>query len=329
MANQFRDYCLTINNPTETDDEFVAYLEKLKTENHLKYAVFQREIGEKKKTIHFQIYLEFTLGKRFETIKQYFSKAHIEQRRGSKEQARTYCMKEKKEVKTADGEKDFSTRISPSYYEVGEFVEIGERSDISDIIKMVQDGATDEEIKQQYPSQYFRYYKNIQHIRQLYITDKFRKIKRQMEVTYLYGKTGVGKTTHVTNKHGYENVYVVDDYKNPFDLYENQDVILFDEFRSQFEISKMLRWLDIHPLVLPARYNNKQACYTKVYITSNIPLESQYIEMQRQEPETWRALLRRIHNVIDFDKLNSQPPSDPHQMTVLELTEQEKANMPF
>ena len=62
----------------------------------------------------------------------------------------------------------------------------------------------------------------------------------------------------------------------------------------------MLNYLDIYPLSLPARYNDRTACYTKVYITSNIPLEKQFMDVQRRRPETWKAFLRRIHRVYEY-----------------------------
>jgi len=62
----------------------------------------------------------------------------------------------------------------------------------------------------------------------------------------------------------------------------------------------MLNFLDIYPATLPARYQDKDACYTTVYITSNIPLEAQYPEAQSYDPETWKAFLRRIHTVTRF-----------------------------
>ena len=64
----------------------------------------------------------------------------------------------------------------------------------------------------------------------------------------------------------------------------------------------MLNWLDVYPVDLPCRYNNKTACYTKVYLTSNKPLEEQYRSWQREEPESWNAFLRRIHCIKVFDK---------------------------
>ena len=38
----------------------------------------------------------------------------------------------------------------------------------------------------------------------------------------------------------------------------------------------MLNHLDGYPLLLPCRYFNRQACFTKVFIITNIPPDAQY-----------------------------------------------------
>lgn len=64
----------------------------------------------------------------------------------------------------------------------------------------------------------------------------------------------------------------------------------------------MLNYLDIYPLMLPARYNDRVACYTTVYITSNVSLEEQYTDVQLSQKETWQAFLRRISTVTEYRK---------------------------
>ena len=66
--------------------------------------------------------------------------------------------------------------------------------------------------------------------------------------------------------------------------------------------------LDGYPLALPARYANRQACYTTVYLISNIDLRDQYKNVQENEPATWKAFLRRIHHVIEYHQ--DKPPTD-------------------
>lgn len=63
--------------------------------------------------------------------------------------------------------------------------------------------------------------------------------------------------------------------------------------------------LDCYPLTLPARYSNKQACFTKIYIISNIPLDQQYLSMQYEYFEVYRAFLRRIKYVLKFESNGS------------------------
>jgi len=298
MANQFRNYILTINNPTQTDEEFVEYLKGIE---HLKYFVFQREKGEQKETPHFQLYIEFNMGKRFANMKELFPTAHIEQRRGTKDQARKYCMK------------DDATRVSGPH-EYGVFAEERERTDLTDIIELIHAGATDSEIKQLFPSQFFRYYKNIQFMRQQYLEEKFKNTFRGLEVTYIHGSAGVGKTKFVMEKYGYENVFRITNYeRGMFDAYKGQDVIIFEEFRSSLKVEEMLNLLDGYPLQLPCRYNDKTACYTKVYLITNIAFDEQYKNIQHEQPKTWQAFKRRVHNIIDFDK-----KAVPAGMTIIE-----------
>lgn len=102
---------------------------------------------------------------------------------------------------------------------------------------------------------------------------------------------------------GYSNVYRVTDYLHPFDGYKGQDVIIFEEFRTSFPISDMLNYLDGYPLELPCRYNNKYACFTKVYMITNIPLSQQYKTVQHESPQTWCAFLRRIGQVVHYTDL--------------------------
>ena len=42
---------------------------------------------------------------------------------------------------------------------------------------------------------------------------------------------------------------------------------------------------------------NRQACFTKIYFATNIDLRCQYPNIQREQPLTWQAFLKRIHRV--------------------------------
>ena len=130
-----------------------------------------------------------------------------------------------------------------------------------------------------------------------------------------WGKTGAGKTRSIMEQHGYSKVYRVTDYAHPFDNYKGQDVILFEEFRSSLPLAAMLNYLDGYPVELPCRYANKVACYTKVYLVSNIPLHEQYPNVQMDKPGDWAAFRRRIqvvqHKTRDFEELSPDDRFDP------------------
>lgn len=282
---QSRRWFFTINNEKRTDEEVLEYVKGLE---HIKYAAFQRELGEKEKTPHIQMFLIFSIGKRFSTIKKYFPRAHIEAAKGTNAEARDYCTKSE-------------TRISGPY-EYGEFAEERSRSDIKGFLELAKNGADSQSLSKLYPSLYLRELNKIEKIRQDELYESFRRKLRDIEVTYIYGPPGSGKTRYIMEKIGLGNYYDVPFYNSSsFDNYKGEDVVVFDEFASSFKITLMNKLLDRYPVQLPARYANKVACYTKVFIVSNLPLCCQYRYEQDTDMTLFEAFKRRIHNIIKID----------------------------
>ena len=280
--SQARRFCFTINNPDKTDDEYCKYIENLE---HFKYCAFQRERGHETGTEHIQGFIVFTIAKRFSTIKNYFPKAHIEQAQGSNVQCRDYCTKS-------------DTRISGPF-ELGQFSEARERTDIKNIMDLVKSGADNKTIRDLFPKQYLQFRDKINAVRQDMLDEDYGKRMRDVSVTYIYGETGTGKTYNVLTHYGFDKVYRVTDYiKDPWDGYEK--VVLFEEFRSQIPIWTMLNYLDIYPLKLSSRFRNKRACYDKVFITTNVSPLCQYSGVKLEHPETFKAFNRRLHNILHF-----------------------------
>lgn len=121
---------------------------------------------------------------------------------------------------------------------------------------------------------------------------------RDVETTYVWGAAGIGKSRAIMEKHGHENVYRITDKKNPWDGYRGEEVVVFEEYRSNFGVENMLNWLDGYPIMLPCRYANRPALFTKVYLLTNIPLWEQFEGVQMAHKETWGAFLRRVDNVV-------------------------------
>ncbi len=253
------------------------------------------EIG-KEGTYHTHIFFVAKSGVMFDTVQNRLYGAHIEKALGTYEDNYNYIRKlgvkyeDKKETNLPDTFEEFGTlpadrKASSSLSE--------------DIYEMIVQGCSDSEIINTYPVAM----KQIEHIRktrEIINAEKYKNTFRKLYVCYISGKTGSGKTRTVMEKYGYPNVFRVTDYDHPFDGYQGQDVILFEEFRSSLKIADMLIYLDGYPVELPCRYSNKQAQYTKVYICSNIPIEKQYINIQHEEQETYKAFMRRINDIIEL-----------------------------
>ena len=262
--------------------------------------------------VHCHIIIQNSSAIRFSTIKNLIPYGDIEKQRGSNLQCYEYCLHIDEKSKETEKDQYDDSCIKTNIENLGVWKildnKLGSRNDLASIVEMIKNGTDNMEILDKYPSQYLLHSKAITAIRQDILRETKGKTFRKLEVTYIYGSTGVGKTRYVMEKHGYDNVYQVTSYgTGQFDGYMGEDVIVFDEFRSSIPIAQMLTFLDGYPLWLPCRYNNKTALYTKVYIISNIPLSAQYPNVQLDEPKTYDAFLRRINEVYNFDNSKYVP----------------------
>lgn len=289
---QGRNWLLTICNPTEKSLTHKVIQDGLKQFPSLLYWCMADEKGESE---HTHVFFVLEHPTRFSTIKRRFPTAHIDRAKGTASDCRDYVQKSGKWT----GSNKAETSIPGTFQEWGELpVERqGERIDLSKLYQMIKDGLGDYEIMEANPD-YLVSLDRIERARQVVREQQYRNTFRKLEVTYIWGETGVGKTRSVMEQ--YQDVYRVTDYDHPFDSYTGEDVLLLDEYGSNFKIRDLLNYLDGYPLTLPARYSNRVACYTKVYIISNICLSKQYTDVQWESPATFAALLRRIHKVVRY-----------------------------
>ena len=306
-----RKFQLTINNPLDHGFDHGRIQSILSTFPGTLYWCMCDEIGEQK-TPHTHVYVVFRNSVMFETLHKKFYGVHIEPANGSNKENRDYIRKEGKWLDDAKHE----TNLTDTFEEWGELPpdRTHRETQAEQIMELVQAGKTNDEILAEIPGAYNKL-NHIEQARQTLLEAKFRDTWRNLDVTYIWGETGSGKTRSVMEAYGYSNVYRVTDYAHPFDSYKGQDVILFDEFRSSLTLADMLKYLDGYPIELPCRYTNRVACFTKVFLISNIPLEKQYTHVQTDEPKSWNAFRRRIHHVLRMDKayelLEDDPTFDP------------------
>lgn len=292
-------YQLTINAPLEKGYSH-EHIEEIIRDNFktIKYYCMADEEGS---MYHTHIFVVFSSRVRFSMIKRYFPEAHIEKCRGSISDNVNYIKKSGK-WELDEGKQEKKIEGTFEQYGIQPPDSKGKRSDMSDLYQMVLDNMTNAEILAT-NQDYILQIDKLDKIRTTILTERFKEtVRLDLEVIYIYGATGTGKTRGVLESNGYSNVYRVTDYFHPFDGYTCQHVICFDEFRSSLRLKEMLLYCDIYPIELPSRYANKYACYNKVYIVSNWSLEKQYYEVQRDDRESWEAFLRRIHKVIIYSK---------------------------
>lgn len=294
-----RKWLITINNPQDKNISFEKIKEIIKSKyQNIIYFCYCQEIGRETHTVHIHIFLYSKSPLSGNSLIKTFQGCHLDPANGTCEQNRAYIYKIGKWENT---EKE-DTRIEGMQFESGEcpVEKPGRRSDLEELKNLLLEGKTNGEIYNINAS-YMRYASTLDRVRQDLIYTKYKNEPRFVEVEYVHGKTGTGKTRTIMEKYGYANVYRVTDYTHPFDGYEGQDVIIFEEFRSSLKIQDMLNYLDIYPVVLPCRYNNKQACFHKIYICTNWTLDQQYESVQQEYKETWNAFLRRIHTIRDYE----------------------------
>lgn len=140
-----RQWCWTLNNP-EKDPELSKWLDFLKEES--KYTVFQ---PEEESTVHLQGYSEFKRKWYLTELKKVNNRVHLEPRKGTREEARNYCMK------------DESAIDDP--IEFGEWKpEGGPGKAYHACLAAIKEGANLEEISEEFPDIYLKYCRGVKDV---------------------------------------------------------------------------------------------------------------------------------------------------------------------
>lgn len=252
--------------------------------------VAQLERGGNTGYEHWQTWVEHTGPIKFSTLQRRIPGCHLVARKAPKRKAYEYVTKKDTRVEgvdriiIGDPEKLLETRQ-------------GERTDVQRVRDAIlEDGLSFEEVLMEVPEAG----RFVAYAREL-VSARDRKAgkskQRDVQVTYLYGPPGSGKTSWV-----YENwsdVCRVTSYAHPFDEYMGEDVLVLDEFNGQVPLEFMNNLLDRYALSLPARYQNRVAKFTQVVIVSNHAPWDLY---QKAEVVTRKAFARRLQRVIWMDE---------------------------
>lgn len=247
-TSRARNWCFTLNNPTQEEKDNLHVLSL--TSPAVRYLVFQIEEGTEE-TTHIQGYLELHQPWRFRRVKSLISqRAHLEVRRGSRQQARDYCMKE--ETRT-EGPFEYGTWIPdlPTSTRIA-----------NQIRELVETGTREEEIWQQHFGWMVRYHRGVREYVRIRTPDRTTKTR----VIILYGKTGTGKSRWAMDN-------LEDIYWKPrgewWDGYSGQRSVVIDDFYGWIKYDELLRLGDRYPLLVPIKCGYANFVSTTIAITSN------------------------------------------------------------
>ncbi len=280
-----RHWCMTLNNPVLTGPE---YLEELIKHPHLRYVVFQLESGDND-TPHFQAYMEFNTPKTLTSLKKLEPRAHWEARRGTRVQARDYCMKDESRIEGPWEGGDWKAGGG------------GARVDLHEACALVKERGLSALIEDR-PTVYVKYSRGFEKL-DFQLRGKRDKAPR---VILHYGPTGTFKTGLVLNRHP-------DAYKKPpgtkwFDGYTGQKVLLLDDFAgasSGVRLDWTLQLLDRYDIDVEMKGGHCRLMAETIYVTTNIHPSAWFDYTTRGGQ--YRALARRFHEVILFEAFDLRP----------------------
>lgn len=278
MPNK-RSYCFTHWKFPEKIKYY--FLEIIKNKN-CRYIVGQIEEAPISKKHHIQGYAEFIGKESMSYLRNVMSNCHIESRKGSRVDARKYCMKEESRIEGP--------------YEYGDFSIGGQgrRLDIKDIKDDVSAGKSIVDILESRDLSY-------SHIRMLEKYVEYTQKKRNREnppiVKWYWGASGTGKTRSVYEEFPESNIYESISFRW-WDGYSQQEVILIDDMRRDYaKYHIILRLLDRYPLMVEVKGGHTQINSKYIIITSAYHPKDLY-----ETREDINQLLRRITIIRKFEK---------------------------
>jgi len=269
-------WCFTVNNPGTWEPHW--------DESQMHYMVFEHEVGENG-TPHIQGYVCFKSRKALGTAKSFIAtEAHMEPAKGNEQQNRDYCTKD-------------ATKGAP-VKEFGKFDPTrgtqGKRTDITTLVEQmkteIKAGRTPSGVylTPENVGTFVKYSAGLEKVASMIRGSG--DLTRDVHVTVLWGPTGTGKSHRVMTQ--LQDAYVCKAGKNCMDLYQGEKTLVLDEFEdNQVSAQELNRWLDKWRCQLEARYSNKYALWTSVYILSNTDPQHWFF---LSPPQVKDSVMRRL-----------------------------------
>lgn len=262
---RFRSWCFTLNNFEDSDHVWLSEVQAV-------YMVYGEEIAPTTGTPHLQGYVYLANGKTESAARKSFPRCHLAVAKGTAKQNREYCTKE--------GGKIVERGTIPSQ---------GERSDLMEVKKIVDEGGNLLRcFEEQFPTT-VKYTKNIEK----YIALKVPKRDSPPEVYWRWGDTGLGKTRWVWETFGNANVFNKPTKAEWYNGYEQQQVCLIDDFKAgRLDDKELLRLLDRYPMQVEIKGGYVEFNSPIIVITCDSPPERFWSGKDLEQ------IMRRLTHVV-------------------------------
>jgi hypothetical protein len=271
----------------------------------IKCMVMQVEQGENG-TMHLQGYLQTHKRKRRDTLNNLIRKHtpfnfSIQNARGSASQNVQYCSKETGLWQYANGNEKMNTTLTKKPIWINEklLVKKGERNDLKEAIRAIENGASLRQLDERFASQMVRFGRGLGDL-------AFRKkmaeskVLREVKVVVLFGGAGAGKSYAarygITEQYGYspDDVYSLDWEGSTlwFGGYNGEKVLLLDDYTpNSIKRSILLKLMDIYQFTGQTKGGHIVGEWDLVIFTTN----SEYSEIATIEE--WVEIDGRIEKI--------------------------------
>jgi len=281
-------WCFTINNPSAediTDCDFESW-PTVPT-----FAVYNLETGEDG-TPHYQGYVELPHHKPLQWMKSRLRRAHLEARKGNRQQAILYCLKDcsQDQSNSTHGENSGTTTTDEDLFQTlsnlmfpvlfpstqnwsalkqdcenSLRVKMGRKEALIKMKALIEDGKTDQDLANFHFPTWIMSYRHLMHYR-LLVTPP-RDFKPNIYVCQ--GPTGTGKSKWALDN--YPNAYWKQ-RSNWWDGYTNQETVIIDEFYGWLPFDLCLRLCDRYPLHVETKGGNVNfVAKNIIFTTNNLP----------------------------------------------------------
>lgn len=294
-----------------TPDDVMTCLEKAS------FVVFQLEEGSKTGYDHYQVFCQFSSATRFSSIRKSFmsrgfSVQYVAPRQFSVSSCLAYCSKE-------------STRLEgPWTRGEASLPATDTKTILLDAENQISDGSATVDsliLNPEFRPALRRHVSYLRTLEEASLRDRWSKTDRNVTTHLLYGPPRTGKTWSLTHeRYTYSDFYRVTNWKHPWDSYQSQPVLILDEFEGQPDFHDLCQILEGYPYELEARYSNRWAAWSEVWIVSNATLE-ELVDLYRQQgvsESMLPSLPGRISEIIHHTAPGVESSSIPLDFTEMQ-----------